>query len=441
MKILFVTDNFPPEVNAPATRTLEHARAWVAAGHQVTVITCAPNFPHGRVFPGYRNRLYQTEDMDGIQVVRVWSYMTANAGFAKRVLDYLSFAFSAFFAGLFRRADVIVATSPQFFTTFTGCALSVLKRRPWVFELRDLWPESIAAVGAMKAGRAVRLLERIELFMYRHAAAVVALTPAFKRNLVARGIDPAKIAVVTNGVDRQSFPPRPRNDTVRRDLGLGDGFVIGYIGTMGMAHGLEFAVRAFARIDRPDLRLLLVGDGAARDAVARLAAELDPDRIVVHPPVPKDRVAEMIAACDAALVPLKKSDTFKTVIPSKMFELGSMGKPILLGVEGQAREIVEAYDAGVCFEPENTLSFTAAVATLADDPDQRTRHAAGAERLADAYSRPRLAAHMADVLAAVVARRPLPAPKAKPAATPGPRADTAAQEDARPAPARADKTL
>ena len=206
MHVLFLTDNFPPEVNAPASRTHEHCRQWVAAGARVTVITCAPNFPKGRVFDGYRNRLWQQEVMDGVRVIRVWSYITANEGFARRVLDYMSFMLSAFLASLFvRRVDVVVGTSPQFFTAVAAWAVGAIKRVPFVFELRDLWPESIKAVGAMKQSAAIRLLERLEMFLYRRAARIVSVTHAFRETLIKRGIDGAKIDVVTNGVDVSRF--------------------------------------------------------------------------------------------------------------------------------------------------------------------------------------------------------------------------------------------
>ncbi|MCB1630138.1 MAG: hypothetical protein KDI48_20590, partial [Xanthomonadales bacterium] len=151
MHILFLSDNFPPEVNAPASRTFEHCREWVRAGHKVTVITCAPNFPKGKVFEGYRNRLWQRERMDGIEVIRVWSYITANEGFTRRILDYLSYMFMAILAGPFvRRIELVVGTSPQFFTACAAYVVSRYRRVPYVFELRDLWPESIKAVGAMR---------------------------------------------------------------------------------------------------------------------------------------------------------------------------------------------------------------------------------------------------------------------------------------------------
>jgi hypothetical protein len=183
MKILFITDNFPPEVNAPATRTYEHCKEWIKNDDiEVTIVTCFPNFPHGKVYDGYKNKLYQVEHIDGIKVIRVWSYITSNSGFIKRVLDYISFGVMAFFVGLFQKHDVIIATSPQFFTTWAAWGISKIKRKPWIFELRDLWPESIKTVGAMKQGKIIETLEKIELGLYKSCNKVVAVTDAFKAN-------------------------------------------------------------------------------------------------------------------------------------------------------------------------------------------------------------------------------------------------------------------
>jgi len=397
MRILFLTDNFPPEVNAPASRTFEHAVRWVKAGAEVTVITCAPNFPRGEVFPGYRNRKSR-EIMDGIEVIRVRTYMAPNAGFRRRVLDYLSFAWSSFFAGLGREADVIIATSPQFFTTWSGRALSLFKRKPWIFELRDIWPESIRAVGAGGGGAMMRLLERIELRLYRSAARVVAVSPAFKDNLVARGIDPARIEIVTNGADLELWRPRERDEALRAELGLTGRFVIAYVGTMGMAHGLDFILRAAARIEDPRIHFLLVGDGSEADALKAQAAAAGLANVSFHPPVAKAQVPRFIAAADAALVPLKRQDTFKSVIPSKIFEAAGMRRPILLGVEGQAAAIVAEYEAGIAFTPEDEASFLAAVARLASDQALYAKLQAGCASLAEAYDRDRLAAKMLAII-------------------------------------------
>lgn len=402
MRILFLTDNFPPEVNAPASRTHEHALRWVKAGAEVTVITCAPNFPQGKVYPGYRNRRSR-EVMDGIEVIRVRTYMAANAGFAKRVLDYLSFAWASFWAGLGRECDVIVATSPQFFTTWSGRALSFFKRRPWVFELRDIWPESIAAVGAGGGGAVMKLLERVELRLYRNAARVVAVSPAFRANLAARGIDPAKVEIVTNGADLSLWTPRPPDEALRAELGLGARFVIAYVGTMGMAHGLDFILRSAAKIEDPRLHFLLIGDGSEAETLRAQAAGLA--NVTMHPPVPKAEVPHFIATADAALVPLKRQDTFRSVIPSKIFEAAAMRRPILLGVEGQAAAIVEEHGAGLAFVPEDEASFLAAIARLSSDAALYEKLQAGCAALAEAYDRDRLAARMLAILEEVALSR------------------------------------
>lgn len=401
MKILFLTDNFWPEVNAPASRTLEHCRHWVRAGAEVTVITSAPNFPAGRVFDGYRNRLWQHEEVEGIRVVRVWTYMARNEGFFRRICDYLSFAATSFAAGLFEKADVIVATSPQFFTTWSGWALSVLKRRPWIFELRDIWPESLAAVGAMRSGRVLRLLERIELGLYARAAQVVAVSPAFVDNLVGRGVPRDKVSVVTNGVELGAFGPREADPALRRSLGLEGKFVLGYLGTHGMAHALDFVVEAAARGMPPQAHFLFIGDGAGKAAAVELAGRLGAGNTTFLPPVPRDRIADYLALCDVSLVPLRRSETFLSVIPSKMFEAAAMRLPILLGVDGQAREIVEGHDAGLFFEPEDAAAFRAAVHRLAADPALMARLRDGAARMAADYDRARLAATMLAKIEAV----------------------------------------
>lgn len=394
MDILFLTDNFPPEVNAPASRTFEHCREWVKAGHKVTVITCNPNFPDGKLFKGYRNRLLpQREVIEGIEVVRVWSYITANEGFLKRVLDYLSFAVTSFLAGLRIRPDVIVATSPQFFTTLSGAGLAAIKRRPWIFELRDLWPESIAALGAMKNSAALRLLERLELALYRNASRVVPVTEAFRRNLIDRGVDPAKIGVVTNGVLLDSFTPLEKDPELVRRFALEGKTVIAYIGTHGAAHALDFILECAAELQDRPYHFLFVGSGAERHALLAEAKARSLDNVSFVESVPKAEVVRYIATCDLMLVPLKKADVFKTVIPSKIFEAAAMQRPILLGVDGQAREIVEQFGAGRFFEPENKRAFIEALES-AGDPKAVEEMKKGCDALARAYDRRRLAKAM-----------------------------------------------
>ena len=407
MHILFLTDNFPPEVNAPASRTHEHCRQWVRSGAQVTVITCAPNFPTGRVFAGWHNRLWQQEQMDGIRVIRVWSYITANEGFLRRVLDYMSYMLTATLASLFvRRVDVVIGTSPQFFTAVAGWAVAALKRVPFIFELRDLWPESIKAVGAMKSSRLIGWIERVELFLYRRAARIVSVTHSFRRTLGARGIDMAKIDVVTNGVDITRFSPRPKDADLERELGLAGCFVAGYIGTHGMAHALETLLQAAALLKAQPggerIRLLLLGDGARKADLKAEAARLALDNVIFVDSVPKEQVARYWSVLDVSVIHLRRTELFTTVIPSKLFECMGMGIPVLHGVAGESAEIVRNEGVGCVFEPENAAQLAALLLRLQDDPAtlaayrQRCRDGAGR------YDRTALALRMLDVVRATV---------------------------------------
>ncbi len=398
MKILFITDNFPPEVNAPATRTIEHCKEWVKEGVEVTVLTCAPNFPHGKVYEGYTNKLYQRDDVDGIKVVRVWSYITSNSGFFKRVLDYISFAFIAFWVGVFSKHDVVVATSPQFFTTWAAWGISKIRRKPWVFELRDIWPESIKTVGAMEESRLLDFLEKIELALYRDSSKVIAVTDAFKQNLIARGIDESKIDVVTNGANMELFSPREKDAMLLKELELENKFVVGYLGTHGMAHSLDFIVHSLSKIEDEGIHFLFVGDGAMKETVVNLAKELSLTNITFLNSISKDEMPKYLSIIDVSLAPLKCSDNFKTVIPSKIFEASAMGKPTLLGVEGQAQEIIEKYGAGICFKPENEMDFIEKLMLLRDNNEVYANCIQGCEVLAKAYDRKVLARKMLDIL-------------------------------------------
>lgn len=398
MRILFISDNFPPEVNAPATRTYEHCLEWVKRGADVTVVTCFPNFPKGKLFPGYRQRPIQRETMDGINVVRIWTYMAPNRGVFKRTLDYLSFGVASTLAGLFCKTDLIIATSPQFFSAVSGYLVSLARRKPWVFELRDLWPDSIQTVGAVKRSMGLKLLERLELFLYRHATTIVPNTQAFKRNLVSRGIDANKIKVVTNGSNLDYFSPQPKNRELMNQLGINGQFVVGYIGTIGLAHRLDFIINSIPKIDDPDFFFLFVGDGATRDQVQALSQRLDLKNVLFVDSVPKNEVRDYLSIIDASLIPLKRSETFKSVIPSKIFESAAMEKPILLGVDGEAKTLVSSYGAGACFIPEDERDFIAKLKGLKGDRDRYEQLKKGCSRLARDFDRKKLAMEMLHIL-------------------------------------------
>ena len=407
MHLLFLTDNFPPEVNAPASRTFEHCREWVRKGHRVTVITCAPNFPKGKVFDGYQNKAFQTETIEGIEVIRVWSYITANEGFVRRILDYLSFMASAIVASpRVRDVDLVIGTSPQFFTAVAAYVVSRMKRIPYVFELRDLWPESIKAVGAMKDSFAIRMLERLEMFLYRKAARIVSVTESFKQVLMRRGIEGTKIEVVTNGVDVSQFKPRPKDPELTGKLGLEGKFVAGYIGTHGMAHALETLLKAADLLRGQNFAFIFLGDGARKQALREMADQMKLDNVVFIDSVPKADVPKYWSLLDVSIIHLRKTELFTTVIPSKMFECMGMGIPVLHGVEGESADIVRREQVGIPFEPEGVDQLCEALRSLKSDPARLARFREQCLRAAGNYDRTYLALRMLKVLEDAAARVP-----------------------------------
>jgi len=408
MRILFFSHYFPPEVNAPALRTYEHCARWVKAGHEVTVVTCVPNCPDGKAFAGYRNRLRrQVETIDGIRVVRVWTYLAANAGTLRRILNYVSYFVSALL-GSFRlgRADIVVATSPQFFCGWAGAWAARLRRVPFVLEIRDLWPESIGAVDAIRNRPLLRFLEFLEKRLYRSAAHIVTVGDGYQARILEKADVADRISVITNGVDLARFAARSPDAEFLNELGFAGKFTCSYVGTIGMAHGLEVVAEA-ARIlrdrGREDIRFCLVGDGAVRERLTRLAAELGVNgSIVFAGRRPAESVPSILASSDACLIHLKECDLFETVIPSKMFEAMGMARPIILGVRGDALAILRRADAGLEMEPGSAESLVSCVTRLADD--RALCSALGARGRAfveQHYNRDRLAAEMLGILEGV----------------------------------------
>jgi glycosyltransferase involved in cell wall biosynthesis len=395
MHILFLTDNFPPEGNAPATRTFEHAKAWVEDGHQVTIITGAPNFPEGKVFRGYTNSWYSKTNIDGIEVRRVKTYITANEGFVKRILDFLSFMISSFIAGLFvKKPDVIIGTSPQFFTAVSAWALAAVRFKPFVFELRDIWPASITAVGALDGSFVIRVLEKIEMFLYVRADKIISVTHSFKSELIRRGVDGGKIEVVLNGVDLSTYSPSiSKDDELSEKFSLQDKFVVGYVGTHGMAHALERIVEAAELlVDEKDILIMFAGGGAAKAGVEELVKEKGIQNVLLIPRQPKELMPKLWSLCDVSLISLKNTPLFKTVIPSKIFESMGMGLPMLMTAPvGEASEILLSTNSGVLVDPESPMQVANSVRVLYQNREQLRSLAEGSALAAQNYNRAGLA--------------------------------------------------
>ena len=374
MHVLCVSHYYPPENGALAVRMSENARAWAASGAKVTVVTCAPNYPRGKIFPGYRNRFIQREVIDGVNVIRLWTFISANEGLLLRTLNYFSLLVSVILASPWLpRADVVMSTSPNLFCGIAGGLLAWIKRRPWILEIRDLWPESIVAVGAIKNRTVIAPFEYLERWAYRRATAVVSVTDTFVKHIVANGAKPDRVFVIKNGVDLSKFSTG-NGENFRKKHGLDGKVIASYIGTHGMAHKLETVLMAAAELrHRSDIVFVFVGDGAERNKLVALRDKMDLPNVLFLGELPRSDMPDVLAATDISLVVLSNSPLFRAVIPSKIFEAMGASKPIILGVEGESAEIIREAQSGLVVEPENAMELSVAVATLADDAQLRAR--------------------------------------------------------------------
>ncbi len=400
MNILFLSHYFPPEVNAPATRTYEHCKCWAAAGHNVTVITCAPNCPDGVVYGGYKNRVRQEEIIDGIRVIRVWTYIAPNKGFLKRIMNYVSYMISATLHAVFtlRKIDIVVATSPQFFCGWAGVLCRWFRKWPFVLEIRDIWPESILTVGAIKKSGVIRFLERMEKVMYRSASHMVTVGEGYRQQIMEKDISPEQISVVLNGVDLQFFQPVKDVNAIQREFRSEGKFICAYIGTVGMAHGLEVVVEAARQClaaGKKEIMFLIVGDGARREELENQVKNLKLDNVIFTGRLAKQRIPEVITACDACLVHLRGTELFGTVIPSKIFEFMAMDVPIIMGVRGQAQEFVLEAGAGVAMTPDDPQSLIECIDRI---QSKGREFFSGREYVACNFNRDVLAGKMLSVL-------------------------------------------
>jgi colanic acid biosynthesis glycosyl transferase WcaI len=370
VRILFFCQYFTPEVGAPAARTHEHARRWVDQGHQVTVLCGLPNHPDGIVPSTYRGRWLYRETIDGIQVLRCWFVVAPNRGVFKRCISFLSFMVSALGFGIFAtgKCDVIVGTTPQMLCALGGYLVSRVKRRPFVLEVRDLWPKHIIDLGTITNPIVIRGLQRLEMFLYRRSRAVITVSEASRRYIEERGIAPEKLFTITNGIDEQFFVPKEKN-RLRAARGWSDKFVALYIGTHGLSQGLDTILdTAELLADDSRFHFVFVGSGAEWDKLIDLARVRGLRNTEFLPSQPKAAMPDYYAAADACLVPLKKRDVFRYNIPSKMFEIMACARPIILGAEGQARQLLGEADAGIAVEPENAEAYRTAIEQLAGDP-------------------------------------------------------------------------
>ena len=378
MRIVWLCHYFAPEMGAPQARLLELSQAFREQGHDVAAVTCFPNHPTGVLRKEDAGVKHRRDEVDGIPVFRCRSYVTANKGFVKKTLGHLSFMCTGL-AGLSRaakerRPDVVVVSSPTFFSVFTAWAWCAPRGIPWVFEVRDLWPAVFVELGVLKNRFVIWLLERMELFLYRRATRVVTVTKSFRDHIAARGIDAAKIGVVTNGVDTGRFSPGPRDEEFARAKGLDGKFVVLYLGAHGISHALARLLDVAERLrDLPGVRIVFVGEGAEKEALVTEAKRRELPNVLFHDGVPKDEVIRWYRLANVGLVPLRDVPLFTTFIPSKMFELLACGLPVIGSVAGEAAEILTASGGGRVVRPEDAAAIAREVRELHGDAALRAR--------------------------------------------------------------------
>lgn len=404
MNIVFICHYFYPEIGAPSARIMETAKAWVDMGHSVTVITCFPNHPTGVIPEKYRGLCFKEENIEGIKVLRNYVYATPNEGFIRKTLGHLSFMFSSVLFSLpkIKKPDVIIVSSPTYFSVFSAFFMSLVKRVPFIFEVRDLWPEAIVKLGVLKNKAIISILEFFEMNFYRKAAKVVVVTKSFKDNLISRGINADKIEVITNGVDDRFFtsPPYAEIEKLKETYGLKDKFVILYVGAHGISHALEKIIDAaeILRNER-DIFFFFVGEGAEKKKIIRQAEGLGLENVKFLAGQPKELMPAIYGLADICLVPLKKIELFKEFIPSKIFEIMACKKPIVASLEGEAQEILTEAGSALVVEPENSGEIANAILSLKSDKGLTDRLADnGREFVQKYYTRKGLAQKYLDIL-------------------------------------------
>jgi colanic acid biosynthesis glycosyl transferase WcaI len=423
MQVLYISQYYPPEACAPAARVDCFTRAWIQSGAEVRVLTGFPNHPEGVLHAEYRKvwrRGFVREERKGVKVYRTWLYPSANRKLWGRGVSFTSFAVSAAVAGpcVAPRNGVIIATSPQPLVGVSGWVTGTLRSLPWVFEVRDLWPESLVGVGQATANSLLyRSVGRVARFLYRHATHIVVDGDWKRRHLIHEGVEESSISVIRNGIE-EDFCLNPSSDDaqlarlqLRKELGLGDEFVLLYAGTLGMAHGLETVIQVAKRLKgRDDTVFLLVGAGAERQQLCQIVEGSRLSNVRVLEKQPRERIPAFLAAADACLIPLRNQEIFKTAIPSKLFEAMAAGKPAILGVEGEAKEILLDSQAGLAIRPEDPAAMVAAILRLRNEPSLcQALGRNGRRAVLERYLRRTQAAQYLNLLSELCARRKLPA--------------------------------
>ena len=368
MKLLYFTQYFPPEVGATQTRAWEMCRLLVENGHKVTVVTEVPNHPSGVIPPAYKGKLAEPRSESGIDVLRLWVKASPEKTFRLRMQFYLSYMGMAALAGLLLKGEyhLVYATSPPLFVGAAGLAASATRRIPFVFEVRDLWPESAVALGELRSKRAIVAAEKLEHLLYKRATKVVGVTKGICSRLRQCGLPSDKVALIPNGANTDLFTYQPeRGRAIAEELGLGDKFIALYAGIHGVAQGLETVLQAAHLLrDNRDIQFVFVGEGPRKAALMEMSRSLRQENVRFLPEVPAERMPAYLSAAGCAIVPLRDEPLFRGALPSKMFEAWACSRPVVLSVAGEAAGVLEKSAGGVLAAPEDAEAMAQAIAYL-----------------------------------------------------------------------------
>jgi colanic acid biosynthesis glycosyl transferase WcaI len=369
MRILIITQWFDPE---QAFKGLIFAKHLRSAGNEVEVITGFPNYPGGTVYSGYKIRWFQRELMDGIRVNRVPLYPSHNSSVTQRVCNYLSFAISSFIYGIFAagRSDIIYAYHPPLTVSLSAAFISLVRRVPFVVDINDLWPDTLAATGMVSSKRVLFFVEIICQWLYRRASHLVVGTPGLLKRLIARGVPAEKIDIIYNWCDEQTLH---LNEGKNADYsGMTGRFNVVFAGTMGKAQALNAVIHAAKRVQTlaPSVQFVFVGGGIEVENLKALKDRLNADNVVFLPLMPVNEIGKVLNIADVLLVHLKDHPLFEITLPSKTQAYMSVGKPILMAVKGDAANLINASGGGCCAIPENEASIAETVVKMANLPSK-----------------------------------------------------------------------